>query len=61
MNISNQHSQYTSNISLNYNDLNDDQKKKLKNMIIPLDMVNMLFNLSHYECLNIKIYDKGEV
>ena len=29
-NASNQHSQHTSNISLNYNDLNDVPKKKLK-------------------------------
>ncbi|BAE04323.1 unnamed protein product [Staphylococcus haemolyticus JCSC1435] len=28
-------------------------------MIIPLGMVNMLFSLNRYECLNIKILNKG--
>ena len=31
-----------------------------QNMVIPLGAVNMLFSLSRYECLNIKMYSKGE-
>ena len=32
-----------------------------KNMVIPLGAVNMLSSSSHYECLNIKMYSKGEM